>query len=135
MLDLLHGDALTGGGVPRNTLSLEGGVFYNGLGVRMSGSYKSGTKVYGTGGPASSDLSFSDLFTLDLRVFADLGRQEKLVKAVPFFEGTRVSFGITNLFDARQRVTDQNGVVPLRYQPYLIDPNGRSFRIEFRKLF
>jgi outer membrane receptor protein involved in Fe transport len=54
---------------------------------------------------------------------------------MPFLENTRVSFGITNLFDARQRVTDQNGAVPLRYQPYLIDPNGRSFRFEIRKLF
>jgi hypothetical protein len=42
---------------------------------------------------------------------------------------------VTNLFDARQKVTDQNGLVPLRYQPYLIDPTGRSFQVEFRKLF
>jgi outer membrane receptor protein involved in Fe transport len=57
------------------------------------------------------------------------------VKAAPFFKNTRVSFSVTNLFDARQKVTDQNGVVPLRYQPYLIDPNGRSFQVSFRKLF
>ena len=37
--------------------------------------------------------------------------------------------------EAHQKVTDQNGVVPLRYQPYLIDPNGRSFSVSFRKLF
>lgn len=135
LLDLLHGDALTGGGVARNTLSLEGGVFYNGVGMRLSGNYKSGTHVDGTGAPGSSDLRFSDLFTLDLRVFADLGRQDKLVKAAPFFKNARISFGISNLFDARQKVTDQNGDTPLRYQPYLIDPNGRSFSVEFRKLF
>jgi len=134
-LDLLHGDALTGGGVARNTLSLEGGVFYNGFGTRISSNYKSGTRVDGSGLPGSSDLKFGGLFTLDLRVFADLGRQEKLVKAAPFFKGSRISFSVTNLFDARQKVTDQNGVVPLRYQPYLIDPTGRSFSVEFRKLF
>ena len=134
-LDLLHGDALTGGGVARHTLSLEGGVFYNGFGTRVSGSYKSGTHVEGTGAPGSSDLHFGDLFTLDLRMFADLGRQEKLVKAVPFLKSTRLSFVVNNVFDAHQRVTDQNGVVPLRYQPDLIDPTGRSFQIEFRKLF
>ena len=105
------------------------------IGLRFNGSYKSGTHVNGTGAPGSSDLTFGDLFTLDLRLFADLGRQEKLVKAVPFFENTRISFGVTNLFDARQKVTDQNGLVPLRYQPYLIDPTGRSFQVEFRKLF
>ena len=32
-------------------------------------------------------------------------------------------------------LTDSNGVVPVRYQPYLIDPIGRSFEIELRKLF
>jgi hypothetical protein len=134
-LDLLHGDALTGGGVARHTLSLEGGVFYNGVGLRLSGDYKSGTHVDGTGAPGSSDLKFGDLFTLGVRLFADLGRQEKLVKAAPFFENTRLSFSVSNVFNAHQRVTDQNGVVPLRYQPDLIDPTGRSFEVEFRKLF
>lgn len=135
LLDQLHGDAVSGSGVPRNILSLEGGVFYNGLGLRFSGNYKSGTHVTGSGLPGSSDLNFGSLFTLDLRMFADLGRQDRLVKAVPFFKGARVSLDITNLFDTRQKVTDQNGDVPLRYQPYLIDPTGRSFRVEFRKMF
>jgi outer membrane receptor protein involved in Fe transport len=68
-------------------------------------------------------------------MFADLGRQDKLVKAVPFLKNARLSFSVNNVFDARQRVTDQNGQVPLRYQPYLIDPNGRTFQVEFRKMF
>jgi outer membrane receptor protein involved in Fe transport len=134
-LDQLHGDALSGGGVARNTLTLEGGVFYNGLGLRFNGSYKSGTHVDGSGLPGSSDLRFGSLFTLDLRVFADLGRQEKLVKQIPFFKNARISLSVNNVFDARQKVTDQNGEVPLRYQPFLIDPNGRTFRVEFRKMF
>jgi hypothetical protein len=134
-LDQLHGDALSGGGVARNLLTLEGGVFYNGFGVRVSGNYRSGTEVRGTGLPGSSDLHFGSLATLDLRVFADLGRQEKLVKEVPFFKNARLSFSVNNLFDARQKVTDQNGDVPLRYQPFLVDPNGRSFQVEFRKMF
>jgi hypothetical protein len=134
-LDLLHGDALTGGGVARNVLTLEGGVFYNGLGVRVSGNYRSGTDVKGTGLPGSSDLHFGSLATLDLRMFADLGRQEKLVKEMPFLKNARLSFSVNNVFGARQKVTDQNGNVPLRYQPYLIDPNGRTFRVEFRKMF
>ena len=135
LLDLLDGDALSGGGVSRHTLSLQGGVFYNGFGTRLSGNYRSGTRVDGSGLPGSSDLHFGDLFTLDLRMFADLGRQEKLVESVPFLKNTRVSFGIDNLFDTRQEVTDQNGEVPLRYQPFLMDPIGRRFEIEFRKMF
>jgi hypothetical protein len=134
-LDQLHGDAVSGNGVPRNTLSLEGGAFYNGLGLRFNASYKSGTDVRGSGLPGSSDLHFGSLFTLDLRMFADLGRQAKLVKSAPFFKNARISFSVNNVFDARQRVTDQNGQVPLRYQPYLIDPNGRTFKVEFRKMF
>lgn len=135
LLDLLHGDALTGGGVSRHTLSLEGGVFYNGFGMRFSGNYRSSTRVDGSGLPGSSDLLFGDLFTINLRMFADLGRQEKLVEDAPFLKNSRVSFSIDNLFDTRQKVTDQNGIVPLRYQPYLIDPTGRTFSIEFRKMF
>jgi hypothetical protein len=135
LLDQLHGDAVSGNGVARNTLTLDGGVFYNGLGLRFNGSYKSGTNVKGTGLPGSTDLRFGSLFTLDLRAFADLGRQAKLVKAVPFFNNARISFSVKNVFDARQRVTDQNGDVPLRYQPFLIDPNGRTFQVEFRKMF
>jgi hypothetical protein len=73
--------------------------------------------------------------TVNLRAFADLGQREGLVQAVPFFEGSRVGISIDNLFDARQRVTDSNGDVPLRYQPFLIDPVGRSFEVEFRKMF
>ena len=46
-----------------------------------------------------------------------------------------VSFRVDNLFDAHQSVTDSNGATPLRYQPLLLDPNGRTLKIEFRKLF
>ncbi|MXP41508.1 hypothetical protein GRI75_07610 [Altererythrobacter soli] len=135
LLDLLDGDALSGGGVSRHTLSLQGGAFYKGFGTRLSADYQSGTRVEGSGLPGSSDLTFGDLFTLDWRMFADLGRQEKLVESVPFLKNTRVSFAIDNVFDTRQEVTDQNGEVPLRYQPFLMDPVGRRFEIEFRKMF
>ncbi|MBS1240557.1 MAG: hypothetical protein H6R45_1263, partial [Proteobacteria bacterium] len=30
---------------------------------------------------------------------------------------------------------DENGVVPLRYQQGFLDPQGRTFQIEFRKMF
>ncbi|WP_241233669.1 hypothetical protein [Altericroceibacterium xinjiangense] len=135
LLDLLGGDALSGGGVSRHTVTLEGGGFYKGFGVRVSGNYLSGTDVSGTGLPGSSDLRFGDLATFNLRFFADLGRQQSLVEAVPFLKNTRASFSIDNVFDARRRVTDENGVVPFSYQPYLIDPVGRFFEVEFRKLF
>ena len=35
----------------------------------------------------------------------------------------------------RQVIVDSTGDVPLRFQPYLVDPTGRFFEIEIRKLF
>jgi outer membrane receptor protein involved in Fe transport len=85
--------------------------------------------------PGGTDLTFHDYATVDLRLFADLNERTSLIQSVPLLKDTRVSIGIDNLFDAQQRVTDSNGDVPLRYQPLLLDPVGRSFEIELRKIF
>ncbi len=134
-LDLLGGDALSGSGTSRHTAELEGGVFYNGFGTRLSGTYSGPSRVDGSGLPGSSDLQFGGLVKFDLRIFADLGRQESLVEKMPFLTGTRISFSIDNLFDTRRKVTDQNGEVPLSYQPFLLDPTGRFIGVELRKIF
>lgn len=134
-LDLLDGDALSGGGEPRHALSARSGVFYDGFGLIAFVNYTGSSTLQGSGLPGSTDLTFDDYVTVNLRAFADLGRRQHLVQAVPFFKGTRIGLGVDNLFDARQRVTDSNGDVPLRYQPFLIDPVGRSFEIELRKMF
>jgi iron complex outermembrane recepter protein len=57
------------------------------------------------------------------------------VKSAPFFEHSRLSFRVDNLFDAQQRVTDANGIVPLSYQPGFLDPKGRFIEVSFRKQF
>lgn len=137
-LDLLDGDATgSGGGVSRHLVELEGGVFYRGVGVRLSGNYQSATTVRGTGLPGSSDLFFDDLATFNLRTFVALDQQKWLVGDgdAGFFKNARLSLGVNNIFDSRQRVTDGAGTVPLRYQPFLVDPIGRFVEIEFRKLF
>ena len=136
-LDLLDGDALSESGLSRHRVELEGGLFRDGLGARLSANYRSGSLVRGSGLPGSSDLRFGDLATFNLRFFANLEQQKWLTGAdgPGFWKGTRLGLGIENLFDARQRVTDANGVVPLRYQPGLVDPVGRFVEIEFRKLF
>jgi outer membrane receptor protein involved in Fe transport len=54
---------------------------------------------------------------------------------VPLLKNTRVTFGMNNVFDQRQAIVDSTGTVPLRFQPYLVDPTGRFFEIEIRKLF
>lgn len=136
-LDLMNGDA-TGsrGGVSRHQLELEGGAFYRGIGLRLSGTYNSATTVRGTGLPGSSDLRFGGFATFNLRTFVALDQQKWLVGETPgFFSNARISLRVNNLFDTRQRVTDSAGTVPLRYQPFLIDPVGRFVEIDFRKLF
>lgn len=135
LLDLLEGDALSGGGVSRHTVSLRGGAFYSGFGLRASANYESPSDVNGTDLPGSNDLRFGSLATLDLRLFADLGRQASLVESSSIFENMRVSLSMDNVFDQRREVTDENGNVPLRYQPFLIDPVGRFIEFEVRKLF
>ena len=76
------------------------------------------------------DFSFPNL-----RLFADLGRIPGLADRSPFLKNARLSLAVDNLFDCHQRVTDANGVVPLRYQPGYVDPAGRVFKLEFRKQF
>jgi outer membrane receptor protein involved in Fe transport len=136
-LDLLDGDALGESGVGRHKVELEGGLFKDGIGLRMSANYLSGSTVRGSGLPGSSDLEFGDLATFNLRLFANLEQQKWLTGAGEpgFWKGARLSLRVDNLFDAQQRVTDSTGTVPLRYQPGLIDPTGRFVQIEFRKLF
>lgn len=135
VLDLLDGDALSGAGIARRSATLEGGGFYRGFGLRLSGTYAAGTRVDGSGLPGASTLRFSDLATFNVRGFVDLGRMAKLTQRAPFFKGTRLAFGVNNLFDGVQKVTDQTGATPLRYQRGYLNPEGRVFSIELRKQF
>ena len=134
LLDLLDGGA-TSGTQPRHTVQFNGGLFYAGFGTNVNARYTGSSRIDGSGLPGSTDLFFSDLLTVNVRVFADLNQRTKLIEQVPLLKDTRVTFAMNNVFDARQRVTDDSGAVPLRYQPFLIDPTGRFFEIELRKLF
>lgn len=138
-LDLLDGSA-TGsrGGQSRHSVELRAGVTKNGLGARINADWNSATRIRanGTGGSASAqDLRFGALTTVDLRLFADLGAQRKLVTAVPFLRRSRVTLAFDNIFNQRLDVRDTAGLVPIGYQPDLLDPLGRSVRVSFRKLF
>lgn len=132
-LDLLNGDALTGGGVARHALELEGGTFYKGFGLRFNGTWSAPTNLRSTTG--GSDLRFGSVFDLDLRAFVNFDQQKSLVEAVPFLKGARLSFKIENLLDSRQKVTDNTGAVPISYQADFMDPRGRVIGIDFRKMF
>ena len=104
----------------------------------MEARWQSGTTVLGDSlraDGANGDLTFSDLTTVNLRLFADLGQQRRLVRERPWLRGARVSLAVNNLFDARQDVRDAAGFVPVSYQPDYLDPVGRTVRVSFRKLF
>jgi hypothetical protein len=135
VLDLLGGDALSGAGIARRSATLEGGGFYRGFGLRISGTYAAGTRVDSAGVPGAGTLDFGALATFNLRGFVDLGRMAGLTRRAPFFKGTRLAFGVTNVFDGVQKVTDQTGATPLRYQRGYLNPEGRVFAIELRKQF
>jgi len=133
-LDLLNGSA-TGstGGSPRHEFELSGGWFNNGLGFRVQGKHQSGTRV--NGGLTGSDLRFSDLTTLNMRMFINLDNRGNLTERIPFLKGSRIAFRIDNIFNDIQDVRDSSGLVPLNYQRGFVDPVGRYFEIDFRKRF
>lgn len=135
-LDLLGG-SVTGGSAPlsRHGVELEGGVFLNGIGIRVSGEYTGAARVEGGGLPGSSDLFFGDLATLGLRAFFNFDSRPGLVEDVPFLAGSRLALRIDNLFGGVRRVEDANGNVPLAYQPGYLDPQGRYVELSFRKRF
>ena len=134
-LDLLDGDVLgSGGGQPRHEIEAQAGITRYGLGARVSADWQSATHVRAGLGGASTDLDFSDLATINLRLFADLGVRRELVQAHPILRGTRLTLSVNNLFDQRQTVRDATGVVPLTYQPDYLDPRGRVLSFNVRKL-
>lgn len=135
LLNLLDGDALSGGGTPRHALEFNGGAFYKGFGSFLQGTWNAPTRVTASGAPGTSDLRFGALAKINLNLFADLGRMPKLTRKARFFKGSRLALQFENVFDAHQKVTDASGAVPLSYQPDYLDPRGRVITLNFRKLF
>jgi iron complex outermembrane recepter protein len=134
LLDLLNGGATGGnGGSPKHVIDLESVFSKNGLGIRLSGNYQSGTTVRGA--TPASDLRFSDLTVLNIRFFINFDQQKSLIAKMPFLAHSRFSVRINNITDAIYDVRDASGALPLRYQRGYLDPQGRTFQLSFRKLF
>ncbi len=135
-LDLLDGSAIgSSGGVPRHGIEMEGGLFLNGVGLRFTGNYQSGSRVDGGVLPGATDLRFNDIATFGMRAFVNFDNKPKLTAAVPFLKGSRLRLGVDNIFNAQQRVTTDAGDIPLRYQAGFIDPQGSVVSLSFRKRF
>ncbi|MFL6722087.1 MAG: TonB-dependent receptor [Sphingomonas sp.] len=132
-LDYLHGDATgSAGGTPRHTVEAQAGWSNNGLGARIGANWRSGTSVNSLTG---DNLRFSPLATFDLKLFANPGDIPEVAVKHPWLRGTQFRLEFNNVFNARPRVRDAAGSIPLNYQPDLLDPLGRTIMISFRKLF
>jgi hypothetical protein len=132
-LDYLHGAALNNsGGRARHQVEVQAGWSNNGLGARLVGNWRSGTRVEGG---ANGDLRFAPLATVDLRLFANLGERFDLVSKHPWLIGSSVRLEVDNLLDSKPRVRDAAGEVPFSYQQDLLDPRGRTVTVSVRKLF
>jgi hypothetical protein len=132
-LDYLDGEAVSSfGGRPRHELEAQAGWSNNGLGARLSGNWRSGTRVESG---ENGDLRFSPLATFNLRLFANLGERLDLVARHPWLFGTSARLEFRNLLDSKPKVRDASGEVPYSYQQDLLDPLGRTVTISIRKLF
>ena len=133
VLDYRHGDAVgSGGGTPQHQVQAQLGYFNNGLGARLGANWQSATDVTTTTG---DNLRFSPVGTFDLRFFANPGDIPEVAVKHPWLRGTQVRLEFNNIFDAKPKVHDALGNVPLNYQPDLLNPIGRTIMISFRKLF
>ncbi|MFK0298855.1 TonB-dependent receptor [Brevundimonas sp. NPDC090276] len=133
VLDLLDGAAIGArGGQSRNEVQFQMGLFKSGMGGFLNANWKESTRINGS--DDASDLTFSDLTTVNLNLFADLSSRQTWVAKYPWLKGARVSVGIDNIFDQKLDVRNGLGVTPDAYQPDYLDPLGRTFRISLRKI-
>lgn len=130
-LDLLNGDVLLDPtGISTDEIELNLGGARNGFGGRLTARWRSDTEATS----ALDTLCFSDLTTVGLRLFADLGLQP-IAREYPALRGARLALIVDNLFDERQQVRNALGETPLNYQRDLLDPQGRAIRLTVRKVF
>ncbi len=137
-LDMLNGAATAStGGTPRHLLEGRVMAMKNGFGGFLSLNWQSGTRVStgSAGAPSGNELHFSSLTTVDLRLFVNLGDQQRLVGKNPWLKDTRLSLDFGNLLNDRIDVRDSAGLTPASYQSWYMDPVGRSVRITLRKMF
>jgi hypothetical protein len=133
-LDQLSG-AVSGRGSPAHMVQAQAGIKRDMLSFRLDGSWQSATRA-STGTLGSGDaLSFGTLTKLNLQAEANFGQDFDLLLKHPWLRGTRIALNVDNLFNAKQRVTDENGATPAAYVPNLLDPLGRVVRLSIRKQF
>jgi hypothetical protein len=135
LLDMLNGAPVgKSGGQPLNSIQGQIGYSQYGLGFRINATWVQGTTVQGGSLSPTGPLTFSDLTTINLRLFATFNQIRGVARDHPWLRGARVTFGLYNVFDQHLRVTDAAGATPLGYQAPFLDATGRTFGVTFRKL-
>lgn len=136
VIDRLDGEGSQS--IAAHRVDFTAGIKRDALLLQLNGNWQSGTRT--TSGTATipggaTELNFGSLAKLNLLAEFNPGQDIDFLLKHPWFRGSRVQFRIDNLFDARQRVTDQNGMTPAAYAPNLRDPVGRTIKLTFRKQF
>lgn len=128
-------NAVSGNGISAHRIDARVGIKRDWMQFGVNASWQSGTKV-STGTLGNGDaLDFGSLTKVNLQAEYNFGQNVDLLLKHPWLRGTRVSLNVDNLFEARQRVTDQTGATPPAYAPNLMDPLGRVIRLTIRKQF
>jgi hypothetical protein len=136
LLDLLNGAPAGGaGGQYQHEIEAQMGYTLNGYGVRLSADWKSATTVKGAISGQAGDLNFSDIGTINLRLWDNFAQQVDLVRKVPILKGSRVTLNVVNIFDQHINVHDTLGPTPTTYLPAYLDPTGRTISVSLRKMF
>jgi hypothetical protein len=136
LLDLLNGAAAGGaGGQYQHEIEAQVGFTDAGYGVRMSADWRSATVVTGGAIGSTGTLDFSDVATINLRLWDDFNQQPALTARYPILKGVRLTLNLNNLFDQSIRVRDTAGPTPAIYQSAYLDPTGRVVSINLRKIF
>lgn len=130
--DLLKGGIGLGTSTSRHTVQGRFGLGRNGIGLQLTGNWRSRTRITAGTADDPNDITFSPLLRFDVSAFANLGT---VFPGSTLLKDSRITLGVDNLLDAQQKVRDEDGITPLRYQPYLMNALGRTVSLSLRKLF
>lgn len=136
VLDLLNGaPSGSGGGQYQQEIEAQMGYTNHGLGARMSADWRSATTVVGGGAASTGVLNFSDVTTVNLRLWNDFSAQRSLITRYPLLRGVRLTLSVNNLFNQSLTVRNSAGPTPFNYQSAVLDPTGRVVSLSLRKIF
>ena len=136
LLDFLSGFPVgQKGAQPVNSIDGQLGYTNGPYGARLTATWVQGTTVDAGGLSPSGMLTFSDLTTINLRLFVNFAAIPGVARDHPWLRGSRLTFNLYNVFDQQLKVRDPTGMTPTSYAAPFLDPTGRTFAVSFRKLF